>query len=210
MKKLLKIFEKKTKEGLSTYEELHDDHYELNNEVGLINEQLKDLGKHVFEHKDDLKNDVKKLNNKLTNALGKIQKLSLQITSLQETDRNILDQAKILHAKLFDQLRTHTEQVDQRLGNTNSEVHRLNQEIIKLKDMKKIKDYIHRLLLKTQLKDEEHICRGHWRTYKSGKKVWIDAYIGTNPVHRWVGLRKGKHGNLETTKKTNSEKSRIT
>jgi len=184
MKKLLKIFEKKTKEGLSTYEELHDDHYELNNEVGLINEQLKDLGKHVFEHKDDLKNDVKKLNNKLTNALGKIQKLSLQITSLQETDRNILDQAKILHAKLFDQLRTHTEQVDQRLGNTNSEVHRLNQEIIKLKDMKKIKDYIHRLLLKTQLKDEEHICRGHWRTYKSGKKVWIDAYIGTNPVHR--------------------------
>ena len=73
MKSLLKIFGKdKTQEGLSTYEELHDDHYELNNEVGLINEQLKDLGKHVFEHKDDLKNDVKKLNNKLTNALGKL------------------------------------------------------------------------------------------------------------------------------------------
>ena len=50
--------------------------------------------------------------------------------------------------------------------------------------MKKINDYIRRLLLKTQVLDGEHIRRGHWRIYKSGKKVWIDAYIGTNPVHR--------------------------
>tara|TARA_R100000353_G_C6496930_1_gene193173 strand:+ start:741 stop:1298 length:558 start_codon:yes stop_codon:yes gene_type:complete len=185
MKKILKIFEKdKTQEGLSTYEELHDDHYELNNEVGLINEQLKDLGKHVFEHKDDLKNDVKKLNNKLTNALGKIQKLSVQIQSLQEADKKILRGAKDVQQQMFYEYESFSEKMDKRLGNTNSEVHRLNQEIIKLKDMKKIKDYIHRLLLKTQLKDEEHIRRGHWRTYKNGKKVWIDAYIGTNPVHR--------------------------
>ena len=185
MKKLLKLFEKdKTQEGLSTYEELHDDHYELNNEVGLIDEQLKDLGKHVFEHKDDLKNDVKKLNNKLTNALGKIQKLSVQIQSLQEADKKILRGAKDVQQQMFYEYESFSEKMNKRLGNTNSEVHRLNQEIIKLKDMKKIKDYIHRLLLKTQLKDEEHICRGHWRTYKTGKKVWIDAYIGTNPVHR--------------------------
>jgi hypothetical protein len=51
-------------------------------------------------------------------------------------------------------------------------------------NMKTIKDYLYRLLLKTQLNSNEHIRRGHWRTYKSGKKVWIDAYIGTNPVHR--------------------------
>jgi len=185
MKSLLKIFEKnENQEGLSTYEELHDDHYELNNEVGLINEQLKDLGKHVFEHKDDLKNDVKKLNNKLTNALGKIQKLSVQIQSLQKADKKILRGAKDVQQQMFYEYESFSEKMDKRLGNTNSEVHRLNQEIIKLKDMKKIKDYIHRLLLKTQLKDEEHIRRGHWRTYKTGKKVWIDAYIGTNPVHR--------------------------
>jgi len=51
-------------------------------------------------------------------------------------------------------------------------------------NMKTIKDYLYRLLLKTQLNSNEHIRRGHWRTYKNGKKVWIDAYIGTNPVHR--------------------------
>jgi len=72
MKKLLKIFKKdKSHEGLSTYQELHDSHYNLNNEVGLISEELKGLGKQVSEHEwntdtDDLKKDVKKLNNKLT------------------------------------------------------------------------------------------------------------------------------------------------
>ena len=136
MKSLLKIFGKgKTQEGLSTYEELHDDHYELNNEVGLINEQLKDLGKHVFEHKDDLKNDLKKLNNKLTNALGKIQKLSVQIQSLQEADKKILRGAKDVQQQMFYEYESFSEKMDKRLGNTNSEVHRLNQEIIKLKDM---------------------------------------------------------------------------
>jgi len=185
MKSLLKIFKKdKSKLDLSTYPDLYESHYSLSSEVGWINEQLKDLGKHVFEHKDDLKNDVKKLNNKLTNALGKIQKLSVQIQSLSEADKKILRGAKDVQQQMFYEYESFSERVNERLGNTNSEVHRLNQEIIKLKDMKKIKDYIHRLLLKTQLKDEEHICRGHWRTYKSGKKVWIDAYIGTNPVHR--------------------------
>ena len=56
--------------------------------------------------------------------------------------------------------------------------------IVNFVNMKTIKDYLYRLLLKTQLNNNEHIRRGHWRTYKSGKKVWIDAYIGTNPVHR--------------------------
>jgi chromosome segregation ATPase len=178
MKNLLKIFKKdNTEEGLATYEELHDSHYNLNNEVGLINEKL-------IEHKDDIENDVKKLNNKLTNALGKIQKLSIEIKSLQEADKKILRGAKDVQQQMFYEYESFSEKMDKRLGNTNSEVHRLNQEIIKLKDMKKIKDYIHRLLLKTQLKDEEHIRRGHWRTYKSGKKVWIDACIGSNPVHR--------------------------
>lgn len=48
--------------------------------------------------------------------------------------------------------------------------------------MKKINDYIRRMLLKTQLKDEEHIRRGHWRTYKSGKKAWIESTIVADPV----------------------------
>ena len=188
MKKLLKLFEKKTTKNevflLNEVVELNENLKDLGRQVNIIDGQLGDLGKHVFEHKDDLKNDVKKLNNKLTNALGKIQKLSVQITSLQEADKKILRGAKDVQQQMFYEYESFSEKMDKRLGNTNSEVHRLNQEIIKLKDMKKIKDYIHRLLLKTQLKDEEHIRRGHWRTYKSGKKVWIDAYIGTNPVHR--------------------------
>ena len=50
--------------------------------------------------------------------------------------------------------------------------------------MKKINDYIRRLLLKTQVLDGEHIRRGHWKVYPSGKRVWVYAYIATNPVHR--------------------------
>ena len=142
MKKLLKIFKKdKSHEGLSTYQELHDSHYNLNNEVGLINEELKDLGKQVSEHEwntdtDDLKKDVKKLNNKLTNALGKIQKLSIEIKSLQEADKKLIKEAKDVQQQMMYEYVSFSEKMDQRIGNTNSEVHRLNHEIKQLKNEK--------------------------------------------------------------------------
>lgn len=98
MKNLLKIFKKdNTEEGLATYEELHDSHYNLNNEVGLINEKLKDLGKHVFEHKDDLKNDVKKLNSRVTDLHEAYRVLLQNVNKLQKEvqDGNPNDYGKL-------------------------------------------------------------------------------------------------------------------
>jgi len=46
-----------------------------------------------------------------------------------------------------------------------------------------INDFIRRILLKTQVQEDEHIRKGFWRTYKSGKRIWIDAFIASNPVH---------------------------
>ncbi len=42
--------------------------------------------------------------------------------------------------------------------------------IVNFVNMKTIKDYLYRLLLKTQLNSNEHIRRGHWRTYKTGRR----------------------------------------
>jgi len=55
---------------------------------------------------------------------------------------------------------------------------------VKSVNMKTIKDYFYRMILKTQLNANEHIRRGHWKVYPSGKRVWVYAYIATNPVHR--------------------------